>query len=393
MRVTRWFGLFLIGMVAVSGAAAASAPAEDLNPVARTGMTPLDHVRADQPGSPSLRLADANSTQSDLVAVDEDVGTAIDEAPLPYVVMPLSAGGSAPVGYDPDQSSPPDDEQGASDEPSQSPSDGQPESAPDDGSGSLVPDVPVLRRQVPGLEPRTVPVVAAPALALPDKEEGIRPSAKPDGRVAPASATLSPSGSVQEPLSPIFAAAVAGVAVAAVVASGAAGTSVWNALLRPLSWLRRVVGLPLYARVAKDQVLDHSTRQELLDRLRAMPGACFAELHSASGVSLNTIRHHLRVLQANGVVTSVKNGRRRCFFALEHGMSAAARLQAAALSAPAPRRVFRAIERCPGIAQQELASALGVTPTSVAFHARRLLDAGVVRAERSGRALVYYPAA
>jgi predicted transcriptional regulator len=99
----------------------------------------------------------------------------------------------------------------------------------------------------------------------------------------------------------------------------------------------------------------------------------------------------LRVLEANHLVTGLKSGRRRCYFATADGLSRDERMALATLSSAAVRRVYHEIRRQPGIRQQELAALLEVSPTSVIFHARRLEAAGVVARGRHGRETAYYP--
>lgn len=399
MRSTWWFGLFLFVVLTVSAAGSASVPglvppghadgaAAQVDPDGNTTRRG-DTVQVDRfaQGPETLERLDENATHA-ISDVREATGTTTPElvAVLPH--------------HEDDDAAPPREqpqpESNARSEDSHEeaqPEDHEHDEDDEDGLAkqlvSLVPDTPHAPPLTPLLPDTQAFRLDPPTFDPPSNEAP--PTARSNERVSPQPLKAADAAPVAAPNMPPGALALALAGVASVtVAAAAASTGPSSSLL---AWLRRVFWLPLYARVAKDKVLDHGTRQELLDRLRASPGSCVAELQAASGVSLNTIRHHLRVMQANGVVTSVKQGRRRCFFPVDTGWSAENRVAAAAISARAPRRVFRVIKSRPGIAQQELAAALGVTPTSIAFHARRLQEAGVVRAERTGRVLVYYPVA
>lgn len=63
-----------------------------------------------------------------------------------------------------------------------------------------------------------------------------------------------------------------------------------------------------------DQVfaaLAHSTRREILDRLRDNPGISVGELASAFDVSRIAVMNHISVLTQAGLITSEKKGRTR----------------------------------------------------------------------------------
>lgn len=63
-----------------------------------------------------------------------------------------------------------------------------------------------------------------------------------------------------------------------------------------------------------DQVfsaLAHTTRREILDRLREKPGQNVGELAKSFDVTRIAVMNHLNVLTAAGLVTSEKDGRSR----------------------------------------------------------------------------------
>lgn len=190
------------------------------------------------------------------------------------------------------------------------------------------------------------------------------------------------------------------MAVAAVTAMVAVG-AVWavlsnasNALSAAWArWALLVKGgfLSLYARLSRSKVLDHETRQQIHAFLQAHPGACMSEIRAALATSESNTRHHLRVLESNGLVLPEKSGRRRCYFVAQEGLSARARTASAALASPAANRVYRAIRDRPGVRQKDLAAGLGISRTSVIFQVRRLQEAGVVSQEKRGREAVYFP--
>ena len=73
---------------------------------------------------------------------------------------------------------------------------------------------------------------------------------------------------------------------------------------------------------------------------------------------------------------------------------AAAVTALAALAQPVRLRVFRALVGAGpgGLTPGTLAATLGLAPSSLSFHLKELVHAGLAQAERQGRHLVYRPA-
>ncbi len=212
--------------------------------------------------------------------------------------------------------------------------------------------------------------VDAPSAAGPPAQEASAP--------LPSETILTPT-----PTAPEVAAAVA---VAAAAGAGG-GWFFGGSGLRHLRHLaRRTWWVALYAKLTKDRLLDHRTRQEILSHIESNPGVHINELRHTLGLGHGTAAHHLHALEANGIVVSVRSGRRRCYFP----PGAGDRERSAALSSASARRVFGLIEQRPGILQRELAAALGVTPTAVIFQVRRLQASGAVEKARVGREVAYF---
>lgn len=190
---------------------------------------------------------------------------------------------------------------------------------------------------------------------------------------------------------PIDPPVVASLAAGIVFTSLVLGSKLLPFGARILEVARRALLAPLYARFAKHQVLNHATRQAIVDFLGVQPGASIKDIRAVHNVATNTLNHHLRVLETNGFVHSARAGRRRCFYVAGDGLSPQARQADAILSAPTARNVFQAIRGEPGISQSALAHRMRVSATSIVFHVRRLERVGVIRRERQGRVVAYYP--
>lgn len=154
--------------------------------------------------------------------------------------------------------------------------------------------------------------------------------------------------------------------------------------------LARVVFAPLYAKVRKDDLLDHTVRDRIVDHVATNPGVAVQELRHELGIGYGTIRHHLDTLARNDLIVHRKVGRRRCYF-LPGAMGPAEMLAVGIAGTQAAERVVALVTQEPGINQRDIARRLGVAPSAVRYQTKRLLAHDRVRAEREGRTVRYYP--
>jgi predicted transcriptional regulator len=146
-----------------------------------------------------------------------------------------------------------------------------------------------------------------------------------------------------------------------------------------------------YARVSGQEVLEHPGRQEVYERVKAAPGINFVQLCDSVGFGASTLNYHLRVLERNEYITSVKDGRYLRFFDRQGGTYAGAKKVAvSALRNTTSAAMARHIRDHPGVAQRDLAEAFGVTASTVNWHMTRLSTAGLVDKRRDAHYTRYY---
>lgn len=161
----------------------------------------------------------------------------------------------------------------------------------------------------------------------------------------------------------------------------------WDGVARTFG---QFVGAPLYAKIRKDKVLDHRTRDLIATTVAENPGIAVEELRREVAVGYGTVCHHLDTLQRNGLVTSRKVGRRRCYF-VPGAVDADEMASVGVAGTRAATRLIEIVAAEPGLTQSELAARLGVADSSVRYQAKRLLAHERLRAEREGRSVRYYP--
>lgn len=149
-------------------------------------------------------------------------------------------------------------------------------------------------------------------------------------------------------------------------------------LTRLWLWLR------LYSRIPRDEVLEHETRQMLLELVRKDPGRHLRDLAKEVGSYGRTV-HHLRRLEDENFLRSQHEGRYLRFYPIDVDPDD---------REPKSTRehVFATIETTPGIYAAEIARRIDTSRQLVSYHVRHLLDVGKVTAEVDDRVNRLYPA-
>jgi len=140
--------------------------------------------------------------------------------------------------------------------------------------------------------------------------------------------------------------------------------------------VRLVIAWWLYARIDRSDVLKNPVRARLHELVQQNPGVRQRELMRLSDLAWGALVHHLRTLQANGLIQKVQFHGFSCYFTADADSKAA--LSQAALRTPAARLIFEEIRRRPGLTAGQLARERHVHASSISFHVRRLVDAGLL---------------
>lgn len=167
---------------------------------------------------------------------------------------------------------------------------------------------------------------------------------------------------------PVSPEAVAGVGFAALVA--AAVYYFWPA----------VKGLPVlagFSRIQDDKLLDHPRRAQVLQLVQAEPGIHFQDMGRRLNLGRGTLEHHLRKMIAAGILTKVVNGGYACYFP-KGTVDRRVMNAAPVLRSGGGRSVFDAVRAQPGQSSRQIAATLGLAPSTVSYHLKRLEEAGLV---------------
>ncbi|MGB1698298.1 MAG: winged helix-turn-helix transcriptional regulator, partial [Thermoplasmatota archaeon] len=112
------------------------------------------------------------------------------------------------------------------------------------------------------------------------------------------------------------------------------------------------------------------------------PGIHRNALERETGLKSGTLRHHLDILTSKGKLVSQKKGGFACYVLPEHYQQLAS---AGAVKSDGAKAILDVITENPGTNARNVAQQLGLSPGTVAYHVKRLQQAGMVQSVREGR--------
>lgn len=148
--------------------------------------------------------------------------------------------------------------------------------------------------------------------------------------------------------------------------------------------------LPGYAKIRRDALLDHRTRETVVQMIRSDPGVSPPELHKRLTIGWSTLVYHLGVLEKNKLVSSLIDGRHKRMFPVEN-MDWGKRPALAVLRNQKTKQLFQAVFDEPGISQKELVGRIGLGHAGGHWHLDRLEKVGLLVREKRGHKVHYYP--
>jgi len=142
-----------------------------------------------------------------------------------------------------------------------------------------------------------------------------------------------------------------------------------------------VLFIPLFTRMKKTAVLDNFTRGQLHGYIVANPGVHMNAIRDRFELSNGEVAYHLRVLEREGLVSSMSDGLRRRFYPGE-GAGQQERPQELTV---AQNLLVSLMEQSPGITGSELAKLAGTSPQVVNYHLKKLWRMDLISMDRDGR--------
>ena len=133
----------------------------------------------------------------------------------------------------------------------------------------------------------------------------------------------------------------------------------------------------------------HPFRRDLYQVLCENPGTYLLELVSLLESPLGTLSWHLRILEREGLVKSIKYAGKRLYYP-KMLRSEEAELAFLTLRSETAQKIFAFIVNNPGCYQELMAEAIGVHHDTIRWHVTRMQEVGLIRVTRKGRKKMHF---
>lgn len=138
----------------------------------------------------------------------------------------------------------------------------------------------------------------------------------------------------------------------------------------------------------KEDTLALETRRDIYDLIVRYPGLHEREIARRMDISLSTIDYHLHYMEKRGLIVVKKDGRYTRYFAAKKvGMQDKKIISL--LRQKSPRQIVLYLLEHPGAIHKDICDAVGKSPSTISFHLKKLVKAGVVEGVSLGRKTAY----
>jgi predicted transcriptional regulator len=154
-----------------------------------------------------------------------------------------------------------------------------------------------------------------------------------------------------------------------------------------------IIGAVGYTR-HREMELEGGLRLDIYEYIRHNPGEHLSGIMDEFDISPSTAQHHLHIMEQRSQVVAYKEQKFKRYYI--NGDAYKAQLDGAsykgtiaALKNPTSGNIVKYLLKNPGAGQKEVAAALGLTPSTVNWHVKRLEDAQLVMKSRDGKRVIY----
>jgi len=131
-----------------------------------------------------------------------------------------------------------------------------------------------------------------------------------------------------------------------------------------------------------------ATQRRVLQFITSHPGVHLREICRALGLAMGDVQYHIRRLERDGRIHSVRRGLYK-FFYPANLFGERQRDVLSVLSLERPRELLLNIIDHPESTQEALAGATHISQPTVSWHLKRLVDLGIVGRHQEGRIVTY----
>jgi predicted transcriptional regulator len=156
-----------------------------------------------------------------------------------------------------------------------------------------------------------------------------------------------------------------------------------------------------YGRDYKEDILEQGTRQAIYETILKNPGLHFRRICRALDKKMGVVQYHVSVLEKNGLIRSIRDGRYKCFFAEQNNENIAPEDRPSeetqalresiitSLRRKTPQLLITHLAKENVASHQTLSNVAQVSPQAITFHTQKLQKEGIIEAEKQGRQKFY----
>ena len=130
------------------------------------------------------------------------------------------------------------------------------------------------------------------------------------------------------------------------------------------------------------------TRDLIFEYVETHPGTHLREIGRALGLGMGDLQYNLYILEKQGKVSTARRGLYKFVFPSGvFGEKQSAILSALAIESQ--REILIHLIKNPALSQNQIARLIGLTPATISWHMKRLLELGIVERVRNGKTVSY----
>lgn len=144
-----------------------------------------------------------------------------------------------------------------------------------------------------------------------------------------------------------------------------------------------------YRKIAKNNILDNNIRSKMFEHICNNPGISFSALARECNIGKGTQQYHLKVLQREHKIISVKKKGQTGFFENNSKYGELQQTILMQLRSDTVRQIYEILILHPNVSRKEVARYLGISRSAVTWQMERLCADGTVSTTKSGKYICY----
>jgi len=141
--------------------------------------------------------------------------------------------------------------------------------------------------------------------------------------------------------------------------------------------------------IDREQALALESRRKIFDEIKAFPGIHFHELKRRTGLAVGSLQYHLDVLRNARLVHAEKRKKFVRYFPIPNGPNQEVRDALSLLHEKNVRSIVIYLVDKKRATNKQLSKLLGLSPSTVSFHTKKLLECGLVVKQRRGKKIYF----